>query len=334
MARVAVVNEQCKEVYHTFVKPKLPIVDYLTKYSGITKELLRKVRTTEDDVRRELMKILTPDCIIVGQTVNSDLIALKLIHPYIIDTAVIYNLTGFRKWKSKLSLLTETFLKRPIQQSIYGHNPIEDSIAAMELVLLKLQEGRTFGDAILCQGTDWKNPPQDIILRAVTRELEGGEKKITDEDDATFDSSSCLHMKLFTFIQSQNKEATLVASPAFTEEYKPQLTDLKPCLIKKKSDDSLAKAVAIHTTDNLKDSIKTGLNHILDHGFTLIHTSAECDKKNEGKHHKKMKKVDKYIGDLFKNISVQGMMVVVFGGSTRDPTKNGACFVRINKPII
>lgn len=141
-------------------------------------------------------------------------------------------------------------------------------------------------------------------------------------------------MKLFTFIQSQNKEATLVASPAFTEEYKPQLTDLKPCLIKKKSDDSLAKAVAIHTTDNLKDSIKTGLNHILDHGFTLIHTSAECDKKNEGKHHKKMKKVDKYIGDLFKNISVQGMMVVVFGGSTRDPTKNGACFVRINKPII
>lgn len=62
-------------------------------------------------------------------------------------------------------------MKRPIQKSIYGHNPIEDSIAAMELVLLKLQEGRTFGDVILSQSTEWKNPAQDIVLKAVTREV-------------------------------------------------------------------------------------------------------------------------------------------------------------------
>jgi len=334
LSRVAVVDEQSKEVYHTFVKPKLPIVDYLTKYSGITKELLRKVRTTEDDVRRELLKILTPDCIIVGQTVSSDLVALKLIHPYIIDTAVIYNLTGHRKWKSKLSLLTETFLKRPIQTSIYGHNPIEDSIAAMELVVLKLQEGPTFGDVILSRSSDWKDSPQDIMLKAVTRELEGTAKKITEDDDATFDPDCCLHMKLFTFIQSQNKQATLVASPAIIQEYKPKLDVLKPCLIRKKPDESPAKAVAIHEASDLKNSVKTGLNHVLDQNFTVIHTSIDCESSDEAKRHKRMKKIDKHIGRLFKSISVNGMMVVVFGGSVKDSTKNGACFVRINKPVV
>ena len=78
LARVAVVDEELKCVYHTFVKPKLKIVDYLTKYSGITPALLKKVETTEQDVRRDLQKLLPPDAIIVGQTVSSDLVALKV----------------------------------------------------------------------------------------------------------------------------------------------------------------------------------------------------------------------------------------------------------------
>ena len=164
--------------------------------------------------------------------------------------------------------------------------------------------------------------------------MEGSDNKVTEEDEATFDTNTCLHMKLFTFIQSQNKDATLVTSSSFVEEYQPKLTDLKPCLIKKKSDDLPAKAVTIHDANDIKSSIKMGLNHILDHSFTLIHTSAACENKDEAKRHKEMKKVDKYIGKLFKSISANGMMIVVFGGSTEDPTKNGACFVRINKPEV
>ena len=65
-------------MYHTFVKPKLRIVDYLTKYSGITKELLLKVKKTAEDVQRDLQKLLPPDAILVGQSLNSDLNALKV----------------------------------------------------------------------------------------------------------------------------------------------------------------------------------------------------------------------------------------------------------------
>ena len=78
LARVAVVDENLKTVYHTFVKPKLRIVDYLTKYSGITKELLLKVKKTAEDVQRDLQKLLPPDAILVGQSLNSDLNALKV----------------------------------------------------------------------------------------------------------------------------------------------------------------------------------------------------------------------------------------------------------------
>ena len=96
---------------------------------------------------------------------------LQLIHPYIIDTSIIFNLTGYRTWKSKLSLLCETFLNRHIQKSLDGHNPIEDAIAAMELVVLKLQEGLLFGDAILTRGVGQKWEEPDTVLKAITRQV-------------------------------------------------------------------------------------------------------------------------------------------------------------------
>ena len=41
------------------------------------------------------------------QSLNNDLVALRLLHPYIIDTSVIFNVTGVRWRKSKLSLLSK-----------------------------------------------------------------------------------------------------------------------------------------------------------------------------------------------------------------------------------
>ena len=159
-------------------------------------------------------------------------------------------------------------------------------------------------------------------------------KKINEDDDATFDSNTPLHMKLFTFIQTQNKEATLIAHPSIGKEYQPKLTELKTSLVKKKEGSELVKAVEIHEAEDLKSSVKTTLDHILDHNFTMIHSSIEDAADDEAQRQKKMKKADKYIGKLFRKISLNGMLVVVFGGSTKDETKNGACFVRINKPRV
>jgi RNA exonuclease 1 len=54
-----------------------------------------------------------------------------MMHPYVIDTSVIYCLTGVRGKKSKLATLSKVFLGQEIQQGKSGHDPKEDAEAAM-----------------------------------------------------------------------------------------------------------------------------------------------------------------------------------------------------------
>ena len=60
------------------MKPNVPIVDYLTRFSGITKESLQGVKKTPTDVQNDLKKLIPPNGIIVGQSVNFDLETLKV----------------------------------------------------------------------------------------------------------------------------------------------------------------------------------------------------------------------------------------------------------------
>lgn len=48
------------------------------------------------------------------------------LHPYVIDTTVIYNMTGDRVRKLKLATLAKEFFGKEIQQAVTGHNLIED----------------------------------------------------------------------------------------------------------------------------------------------------------------------------------------------------------------
>lgn len=148
LTSISVVNEQGKLVYHTLVKPKNRIINYLTKYSGITEEKLRFVKKTLKDVQNDLRNILPTDAILVGHSLNSDLKAMKMMHPYVIDSSLIYNLTHCRKRRSSLKLLTKMYLKRDIQENTSGHDPSEDAKASLELVLHKLKYDIAYGDVI------------------------------------------------------------------------------------------------------------------------------------------------------------------------------------------
>jgi len=170
LARVAIVDEQLQTVYHTFVKPDKPIADYQTRYSGITEESLEGVTKTPKNVQQDLRKLLPPDAIIVGQSVNCDLKTMKMFHPYIIDTSFIYNLTGIGHCKTRLKILTHTFCKRVIQNAGKdGHNPVEDALAAMELVLLKLENGVSYGD--VRRGYGAHRTERDTINRSYEQEV-------------------------------------------------------------------------------------------------------------------------------------------------------------------
>ena len=104
----------------------------MTRYSGITEEMLLHEETRLHDVQQKLREILPSDAILVGQSLENDLRAMQMMHPYIIDTGIIYNMTGNRKRKTKLKTLSEVFLKQEIQsKGKDGHNPQEDAEAAM-----------------------------------------------------------------------------------------------------------------------------------------------------------------------------------------------------------
>ena len=133
LTRICVVDYDGNIIMDELVKPDNPITDYVSHYSGITQELLDPVTTRLSDVQARLSKLLTPQTILIGHSINSDLNALKMTHHLIIDTALIYPHPRGPPLKSSLRYLSEHHLKRKIQTSQKGHDPTEVSPLRMSL---------------------------------------------------------------------------------------------------------------------------------------------------------------------------------------------------------
>ena len=141
LTKVTLVRADGRMVYESLVKPKAHIIDYNTRFSGITEKHLssRSVKTLEE-VQKDLLKYICAETILIGHALDNDLRVLKIIHHNVIDTAVVFPHYWGLPFRRSLKTIVKSVLGRDIQSGDQGHCSFEDSRACLELVLWKVRK--------------------------------------------------------------------------------------------------------------------------------------------------------------------------------------------------
>ncbi|KAF2850701.1 hypothetical protein T440DRAFT_82789 [Plenodomus tracheiphilus IPT5] len=145
LTRISLMNWDGTVALDKLVKPEVGIKDYLTQWSGITAAMLQDVTTTLSDIQQELLELITPRTILVGHSLNSDLNAMKLTHPFLVDTGILYPHPRGPPYKQSLKWLAQKYLKREVQKGASGHDSVEDARTCLDLVKQKCDKGPRWG---------------------------------------------------------------------------------------------------------------------------------------------------------------------------------------------
>ncbi|ESL05275.1 hypothetical protein TRSC58_07085 [Trypanosoma rangeli SC58] len=145
LARITLLDVRAGAVVlDTLVKPATPVVDYITRYSGVDEAMLDGVTTTLRDCQRELKRHIDRETFVVGHSLENDFKACKMLpNCHLLDTAHLFPHPAGLPYKNSLRYLAQRYLQKRIQQG--SHDSAEDASTSAELVHLKLQHGPGFG---------------------------------------------------------------------------------------------------------------------------------------------------------------------------------------------
>ncbi len=163
--RVTVVSwPDNKELLDVLVRPYGEVLDLNTRFSGVSKkqyaqavpynegtiegkkeveDAKRPPRKVESPAaaRQLIFDLVTPDTLLIGHAIDNDLNVVRIIHPMVIDTVLLYPHPRGLPLRLGLKALAAQHLHRHIQASdAAGHDSKEDAIATGDLVTVAVAE--------------------------------------------------------------------------------------------------------------------------------------------------------------------------------------------------
>ena len=159
MLRLTVVSwPQHKPLIDVLVRPLGHLLDVNTRFSGVTIEQFLNAKPYDPDnpkpVRSDLRIVespyvardlflshVSPTTPVLGHALENDLNTIRLIHPTIVDTVLLYPTRQGLPFRHGLRNLAKMHLGEDIQQGgAAGHDSFEDARTTGELVRLRIKE--------------------------------------------------------------------------------------------------------------------------------------------------------------------------------------------------
>ncbi|OQS53975.1 rex3 [Ecytonucleospora hepatopenaei] len=142
VGRLSILDASGAVIFDEYLISQNRVINYVTRYSGLTKKLVRSGIPFECAMDEVLQNIIGYNTIICGHGLEHDMHALRLFHKKIVDTAYLFMASDGRK--IKLSQLSESVLGYSIQSG--RHCSVEDARAVHGLVLYKINSLEKYGE--------------------------------------------------------------------------------------------------------------------------------------------------------------------------------------------
>ena len=146
-----------KPLVDVLVRPIGHVLDLNTRFSGVTPEQFLNAKpydpanpkpnrydlriVTPQKARDLFLAHISPKTPLIGHSIENDLNVLRLVHPTIVDTVILYPTRGGLPYRHGLKTLAKMHLGIDIQQSgAAGHDSYEDAKTTGELVRYKIAQ--------------------------------------------------------------------------------------------------------------------------------------------------------------------------------------------------